>query len=201
MIRVSSLQIALLIAGTAVVFMYSNSDSYFSDHTHTALLISKPPIPQHSESTNRHQETSGNENTSTEVTQITVALANTATGTSAIDGNSTARSTISAKKVKQWVMQLSDDDPDTRAAAIDALASAPKSQAFPVLQKVLGNGEDKDRELALDALHTLALREGDDDDDIRTALRLVIYDGDDEIMMSSAQIALDDIEHDLCLGK
>ena len=187
MTRVSSLHIVLLGTGMAAAFICANPGRHFSDHaqSHAAAhtIVERSPI------------------TSTNTTAVDATVADTAARTPAIDDNTAAPSTVSTKKVRHWVMQLSDDDPDTRAAAINALASAPKSQAFPVLQKVLGNGEDRDRELALDALHTLALREGDDDDDIRTALRLVIYDGDDEIMMSSAQIALDDIEHDLCLGK
>lgn len=85
------------------------------------------------------------------------------------------------------------DDPDARAAAIGALALAPKAQALPVLQKILNAGIDADRQFALNSLHTLALREGDSDGEIQNVLRLSIYDGDDTIALG-AQIVLEEIE-------
>lgn len=109
---------------------------------------------------------------------------------------STHQSVISAKKIASWIAATSDEDPTVRAAAIDALGNAPKSKALPVLLNVLRSGINNDRQLALDSLHTLALEQGDENDAIRTALRLVIYDGDDEAMISGAQIALEDIEYD-----
>jgi len=104
---------------------------------------------------------------------------------------------ITAKKIAQWIAETTDEDPAIRASAIDALANAPKSKAMPVLLHVMRSGINEDRQLALDSLHTLALRQGDENDAIRTALRLVIYDGDEEVIISSAQIALEDIEYDL----
>jgi len=104
---------------------------------------------------------------------------------------------ITAKKIAQWIAETDDEDPAVRAAAIDALANAPKSKAFPVLLHVMRSGFNEDRQLALDSLHTLALNQGDENDEIRTALRLVIYDGDDETIISGAQIALEDIEYGL----
>jgi len=104
---------------------------------------------------------------------------------------------ITAKKIARWITETDDEDPAVRAAAIDALGNAPKSKAFPVLLQVMRSGINEDRQLALDSLHTIGLRQGDDNDEIRTALRLVIYDGDDEIMISNAQIALEDIEYDV----
>jgi hypothetical protein len=110
---------------------------------------------------------------------------------------STHQSVIIAKKVVGWIADTSNEDPSIRAAAIDALGNAPKSKAVPVLLNVLRSGINNDRQLALDSLHTLALEQGDENEAIRTALRLVIYDGDDETMISGAQIALEDIEYDL----
>lgn len=106
-------------------------------------------------------------------------------------------SAVTAQEIAQWIAETEDDDPAVRAAAIDALAHAPKSKALPALIHVMRSGIDNDRQLALNSLHTLALQQGDANDEIRTALRLQIYDGDDETISSSAQIALEDIEHDL----
>src|SRR5262249_17872234 len=91
------------------------------------------------------------------------------------------------------------DDPRERAAAIAALATAPRARAVPVLQGVLNFGGDHaDRELALISLRALALRQGDADGAIRNALRRAIdRHGDDEDIDRAAQAALDDIERDL----
>jgi hypothetical protein len=105
--------------------------------------------------------------------------------------------TIAADTVEKWITEATGDDPRTRAAAIDALATAPKSQALPILQKVLGAGIDTDRQLAVNSLRTLALHQGDDAGEVRNVLRLTIYDGDDEAVASSAQVALADIEREL----
>jgi hypothetical protein len=89
------------------------------------------------------------------------------------------------------------DDARARAAAIDALADAPKAQAVGVLQRVLSDGIEGDRQLALNSLRTLAVNQGDAEGEIRNVLRLTIYDGDDETVASSAQVLLDDIERNL----
>jgi HEAT repeat protein len=104
---------------------------------------------------------------------------------------------ITATQIARWITQTNDEDPAIRAKAIDALANAPKTKAVPVLLNVMRAGDDNDRQLAVDSLHTLALQQGDEDDGIRTALRLVIYDGEEEAMISNAQIALEDIEYDI----
>lgn len=83
----------------------------------------------------------------------------------------------------------------TRAVAIEALANAPRSQAIPVLERVLETGEPQvDRQIALRSLHTLALRQGDADGAIRNVLRGAIYHGDEEGASQSAQALLEDIE-------
>jgi hypothetical protein len=92
---------------------------------------------------------------------------------------------------------VSATDPQNRAAAIAALATAPRGQALDILQKVLTSGEPDDRQLALGALRTLALEQGDEDGAIRQALRDVIYDGGDEDVTLGAQFALNEVENAL----
>lgn len=90
-------------------------------------------------------------------------------------------------------------DAKARAAEIAALATAPKAQAVPVLQRVLSAGAEEDRQLALNSLRTLAQQQGDADGNIRNALRQAIYHGDNEAVASSAQTILSDVERDLNL--
>jgi hypothetical protein len=116
---------------------------------------------------------------------------------SPVTPSTTVSPSITAKKIARWIAQTNDEDPAVRAAAIDALGNAPKSKALPVLLQVMRSGINEDRQLALDSLYTLALQQGDEDDAIRTALRLIIYDGDEEVIISGAQIALEDIEYGL----
>jgi hypothetical protein len=86
-------------------------------------------------------------------------------------------------------------DAARRAAAITALAQAPREQAVPVLGRLLTDGEPLvDRPLALAALRTLALEQGDADGKIRDAIRAVIYHGDDHSNMNAVQETLDTIE-------
>ena len=86
-------------------------------------------------------------------------------------------------------------DAQRRAAAITALATAPRAQAVPVLSNVLINGEPTmDRPLALRALRELALAQGDADGAVRAAFRELIYHGDNEALMPATQEALDAVE-------
>lgn len=119
----------------------------------------------------------------------------TAVRATAVDGE--ADRAAAAGAVQRWLQEIGDDDPERRAAAIAALAGAPREQAVPALLKVLGSGADLDRQLALNALRTLASDQGDAGGEIRTALRLAIYDGGDEVVAVGAQIALDDVEHEI----
>jgi hypothetical protein len=102
--------------------------------------------------------------------------------------------TLSQATVQRLILEARADDAGTRADAIDALAAAPATEAIPVLQKVLHDGDDIERQLALSSLHMLALRSGDSGGTIREALRQAAYDGGDEAVASGAQAALDDIE-------
>ncbi|HSB95703.1 MAG TPA: hypothetical protein VLC91_04615 [Spongiibacteraceae bacterium] len=101
---------------------------------------------------------------------------------------------IAAETIDKLAAAAIGDDPRARAAAIDALANQPKSQALPVLQRVLSDGVEDDRQLALNSLRALALNQGDAEGDIRNVLRLTIYDGDNETIAAGAQVLLGDIE-------
>jgi hypothetical protein len=106
--------------------------------------------------------------------------------------------TIPADTVAKWIAEATGDDSKARAAAIVALARAPRLQAVPVLEKVLSVGEPHvDRPLALRSLRELALHQGDADGGIRDVLRHAIYHGDDEAAAQGAQVALDDVERNL----
>ena len=111
--------------------------------------------------------------------------------------DATSSQAIPAETVAKWVADATGEDSTSRAAAIVALGTAPKSEAVPVLQKVLSSGEPHvDRPLALRALRTLALNQGDADSGIRNALRHAIYHGDDEAVAQGAQNVLSEIEGD-----
>lgn len=105
------------------------------------------------------------------------------------------QNTATDREPAQWIVGVDSTDASRRAAAITALAQAPRSQALPVLRHVLLNGEPVvDRPLALQALRTLALNQGDGDSGVRQAFREVIYHGDDESLAAGAQEALDVVE-------
>ncbi len=100
-------------------------------------------------------------------------------------------------QMEQWISDVNGGDAGKRAAAITALAQAPRAQALPVLHRVLINGEPTmDRPLALRSLRELALAQGDADGGVRGAIREVIYhgDGQDETLLADAQDALDVVE-------
>ncbi|WP_129775767.1 HEAT repeat domain-containing protein [Peristeroidobacter soli] len=97
--------------------------------------------------------------------------------------------------VEQWIKDTRDSDPKIRAAAITKLANAPKAQALPALKNVLETGEpDVDRHIALNSLHTLALRDGDKNGQVRDVMRSAIYHSDNDGVMQTAQSLLDDVE-------
>jgi HEAT repeat protein len=97
--------------------------------------------------------------------------------------------------VTRWIADTQHNDAKTRAAAIEALASAPKSQAVPALERVLESGEPQvDRQIALQSLHKLALSDGDNSGQIRDVIRHAMYHSDDEGVTQSAQAILEDIE-------
>ena len=114
-----------------------------------------------------------------------------------VHSGSAMREPNSRTSLSQLIADANAEDATIRAAAIDALALAPKSRAAPVLQALLSAATREDRELALNSLYTLALNQGDDDGAIRAVFRRTIYDGDDGELAVNAQLALDDLERDL----
>lgn len=97
--------------------------------------------------------------------------------------------------VEQWIADTTSGDAAKRAAAIAALAEAPRAKALPVLGRLLTDGEPQvDRPLALRSLRDLALNQGDDDGAIRDAVRHAIYHGDDFTKVDDVQEVLDIIE-------
>jgi hypothetical protein len=102
---------------------------------------------------------------------------------------------IASADVERWIVDTRSNDAQVRAAAIAALANAPKAQALPALGRVLESGEPQvDRQIALQSLHTLALNDGDDNGNIRDVIRHAMYHSDDESVTQSAQALLEDIE-------
>lgn len=106
----------------------------------------------------------------------------------------------SPSTIARWIADTQSTDAKTRAAAIVALAAAPKAQAVPALKRVLEVGEPQvDRQIAVRSLHVLALQQADDDGAIRDVLRDAVYHGDDEGVTQSAQAVLEDIETEFAL--
>jgi HEAT repeat protein len=101
----------------------------------------------------------------------------------------------SQSTVARLIADTASPDAAKRAAAITALAEAPKAEALPVLGKLLTDGEPQiDRPLALRSLRELALNQGDDDGAVRDAVRKAIYHGDDFTKVDEVQETLDLIE-------
>jgi HEAT repeat protein len=102
---------------------------------------------------------------------------------------------IASTDVERWITNTQSNDATTRAAAIEALANAPKARAIPALERVLESGEPQvDRQIALRSLHLLALNKGDDNGAIRDVIRHAMYHSDDENVTQTAQAFLEDIE-------
>lgn len=122
----------------------------------------------------------------------------TAASQAVILSEATSLQTPPRDSLEKLIAEAFDDDPGKRATAIAALATAPRLQAVPVLQKVLNTGEPEvDRPLALRSLRILALQQGDADGDIRDVFRQAIYDGKYEAITPDAQAALNDVESHL----
>lgn len=101
---------------------------------------------------------------------------------------------MSPDNAARWIADVNSEDAARRAAAINALADVPSATALPILQNVLTSGETGiDRPLAMKALRTLALREGDVNGAIRNVLREVVYHADEGVAQQ-AQSVLDDLE-------
>ena len=99
--------------------------------------------------------------------------------------------------VASLIVDAAGSDPSKRADAIVALGTAPREDALPVLENLLGLANDDDRALVFASLRTLARGQGDADERIRSAVRKVIYHGGDEAVTVAAQATLDGIEDDL----
>ena len=130
----------------------------------------------------------------------------TQTGDGPVDGaaaggasvsNPNAAAAVSPQAVASWIAQATGADDSRRSAAIEALASAPKADAVPVLAQVLETAGESDRPRVLQSLRTLARQQGDADDHIRSVVRKVAFHDSDETAVQSALETLDDIERDL----
>jgi hypothetical protein len=122
----------------------------------------------------------------------TVVTATVATPTAAAPPTTDAPPT--PVQVARWIEEAGGADAGKRSAAITALAQAPCELALPVLRRVLISGELVDRPQAINSLRELALGQGDTDGRVREVIREVIYHGDDEVLASQAQDALDVVE-------
>lgn len=101
----------------------------------------------------------------------------------------------SAAETSQLIDQAWGHDPAQRAAAIEALARAPRALALPALEHIVKDGEASvDRHVAVSTLHALAMGQGDADGVIRDLLRELVYDGNDEAVSDNAAAALDSLE-------
>jgi hypothetical protein len=97
--------------------------------------------------------------------------------------------------VERLIADTTSADAAKRAAAIAALAEAPREEAVPALRRILTSGEPEvDRSLALRALRDVALNQGDADGKVRDAVRHAIYHGDDFTKTAEVQDVLDVIE-------
>ena len=108
-----------------------------------------------------------------------------------------AASAVTPEAVAGWVAQATGSDAARRSAAIDALANAPKADAVPALAQVLETANESERPQALRSLRTLAQRQGDEDDRIRSVVRKIVFHDGDENAVQTAQATLNDIEQDL----
>jgi hypothetical protein len=118
-----------------------------------------------------------------------------ASGVSNADDATTAPQAARPDTLEQWIKDTQSSDPKVRAAAIAKLGSAPKAQSLRVLKNVLETGEPEvDRHIALNSLHSLALRDGDQNGQVRDIMRSAIYHSDNDGVMQTAQSLLDDVE-------
>lgn len=121
-------------------------------------------------------------------------LSSVAPAASAPVANPVARP-ATADHVAGWIADTASGDAAKRAAAITALAEAPRARALPVLGRIFAEGEPSvDRALALQSLRELALNQGDADGAIRDAVRQAVYHGDDLTDKDAVQETLDIIE-------
>jgi hypothetical protein len=106
---------------------------------------------------------------------------------------SATTSTITPDVVALWVIAANNSDSTVQSTTDDALANVPRAIVLPALRKIMTNGGESERQSALNALHRLALKQGDANGEIKNILRLTSYDGDD-VFAVEAQLALEDVE-------
>jgi hypothetical protein len=106
-------------------------------------------------------------------------------------------SAVTPDAVSTWIAQATGTDAAKRATAIAALADASKDDAIPVLAQVLETADETDGPLVLRSLQTLAQRQGDSDDRIRSVVRKTVFHAADDATIQVAQATLEAIEHDL----
>jgi hypothetical protein len=177
MFRLASIPLVAAILGALGVFGYSYA-------TRTASGV--PEL---------HTPTAGQIGAASNTVQATVPQAESAPSA---NQKSAPPQLASTEAIERWIAEASSTDPGARAAAIAALAGAPKSSAIPVLEAVLERGEAQvDRQIAVRSLHTIALQQGDENGRVREVLRAAMYHGDDEGVAQSAQAVLEDIETEL----
>jgi len=126
-----------------------------------------------------------------------------ATGSETVDtaasmgGKENSSRASPADTATRLIADAMSDDPKARTAAIIGLAEIPKSQALPVLHRVLvSGGPAEEQQLALHALRTLAQDQDDADGGIREVLRQAVYHGNHEDVMLAAQVVLDSVDGD-----
>jgi len=106
-----------------------------------------------------------------------------------------AAKSLSANVVEKLIHDATEGDRDTRADAIYGLADAPREQAAPVLHRILIGGDVIDGHLALDALRTIALAQGDADGIVHNAVRFAVYHGTNDTITQSAQEILEELDN------
>ncbi|HEY5807802.1 MAG TPA: HEAT repeat domain-containing protein [Povalibacter sp.] len=179
---VVAVSLGMLAACGGLVYMQATRQS-----PDTASVATAPAAPT-------AQQTQTTSATETAQSTNTTASAVVASASNA-DDPATAPQAARPDTVEQWIKDTQSSDPKIRAAAIAKLGSAPKAQALPVLKNVLESGEPEvDRHIALNSLHTLALRDGDKNGQVRDVMRSAIYHSDNDGVMQTAQSLLDDVE-------
>lgn len=155
-------------------------------------------VPAGSATSSSQQESSAAEASAPEAASSTTATAAAeapATSGTGDVGSAATQAAARPDTLEQWIKDTRHSDPKIRAAAITKLGNAPKAQALPALEDVLETGDpETDRHIALNSLHTLALRDGDKNGQVRDVMRSAIYHSDNDAVMQTAQSLLDDVE-------
>jgi hypothetical protein len=112
-----------------------------------------------------------------------------------LPGSAVVPPPLSEAQVRQLIDDTTDPDEQRRLKAIESLGTAPRAVALPVLSRIVTEADAAlDRHVALSALFTLGMHQGDADGAIRELLRTLVYDGNDEAVSENAAAALDSLE-------